>query len=283
MHIIDYKYIHGTEDRGNYIAVPELNRKKSSVQQFIKLANLDITLDKPTAFLYVDGVSLSPSESGLNPTNITNYIPRIKATAAYIMHEWVHTFKGKEFLQKVDVISGTCAAGIQALHEAQRLLNEGIVQEVIIIGGERITDETMKLFSELRIPITCGDGFVYIKVANTCTDIKVSYTVMNIKWKYTHQRNPFSFPREVLDTLIPDYSVDYVKLHGTGTESNTSAEAGLADIAKPITYKGAIGHTQGVSSLLETCLVLDDSDISGKVLVVANGLGGFYGAFTLVK
>ena len=102
-------------------------------------------------------------------------------------------------------------------------------------------------------------------------------------WKYTYQQNPFYFPKEVLDTLIPEYPVDYVKLHGTGTPSNTEGESGLASIGTPITYKQDIGHTQGVSALLETCMVLDDSKIKGRILVTANGLGGFYGSFLVVK
>jgi hypothetical protein len=280
MHITDYKYIHGTEDRGNYIAIPELNRHKHSAQQFIKLANLDITLTRPSAFLYVDGVSLSPSESGLNQIDIKNYIPKIKGTAAYIVHEWVDTFKGIEYLQKVDVMSGTCAAGIQAVYEAQRILNEGIIKDVIIIGSERITEDTLTLFKQLQIPIICGDGFFYMKISCYEDDAPM---IFSPEWKYTHQRNPFMFPREVLDTLIPDYPVDFVKLHGTGTESNKEAEAGLASIAKVRVYKHVIGHTQGISALLETCILLDDCTVSGRILVTANGLGGNYGAFTLIK
>lgn len=280
MHIIDYKYIHGTENRGNYIAIPELNRHTHSAQQFIKLANLDITLDKPTAFLYVDGVSLSPSDSGLNPVSIKNYLPKVKGTAAYIAHEWVDIFKGKEHLHKVDIMSGTCAAGIQAVYEAQRLLNDGVIEEVIIIGAERITEATLGLFKELQIPIICGDGFFYMKLVKHSSEDPM---VFNPEWKYTHQRNPFMFPREVLDTLIPEYQVDFVKLHGTGTKSNTDAESGLATLGQTRMYKHIIGHTQGISSLLETCIVLDDPVVSGKILVTANGLGGNYGAFTLVK
>lgn len=286
MYIIDYKYIHGTESKGNYIAIPELNRYKSSVKQFINLAKLDITLDKPTAFLYVDGFCTSQAESGISTPVAKNYVPAIKSGSSYIMHEWIYIFKGKEHLKYANIINSTCAAGIQALYEAERLLNDGDIQEVIIIGGERITDDTLRLFRELGIPILCGDGFFYMKVSNGnyhFKDIKCSYNVSDIKWRYQYNQNPFQFSREVLDTLLPTYPVSYVKLHGTGTEANTTAEYGLASLSIPIVYKSTIGHTQGVSSLLETCLVLDDETVSGNILVTANGLGGFYGAFTLSK
>ena len=213
-------------------------------------------------------------KSGLNTTNIDNYMPVIKSGSPYIAHEWVYTFKNREHLVKVDIMSGTCAAGIQALYEANRLLSEGLAQEVIIIGGERTTKDTMRLFKELHIPVICGDGFVYMR-------LEQGSDIVDIKWKFAFNNNPFVFARETLDTLIPTYSVDYVKLHGTGTETNEAAEKGLAEIAKPLRYKSELGHTQGISALLETCLVLDDVDIKGRVLCVANGLGGFYGAFTL--
>ena len=109
------------------------------------------------------------------------------------------------------------------------------------------------------------------------------YDITHIQWKWAYNDNPFMFNREDLDKLIPAYRIGYVKLHGTGTPSNTAAEAGLAQVATPLSYKHLIGHTQGISALLETCLVLDDPDIRGRILVTANGLGGYYGAFTLTK
>lgn len=279
MRIIDYKYIIGTEPRDGYIAIPELDRQTPSVPQFIELANLTIKLTRPTAFIYVDGFSMSPSESGLNTTNVDNYMPVIKSGSPYIAHEWVYTFQNKEHLLKVDIMSGTCAAGIQALHEADRLLKSGTVQEVIIIGGERITQDTLRLFKELRIPVTCGDGFVFMRV-----DLAFNNTeIVHAQWKYHFSNNPFLFTLKAINTLNPGYPVDFVKLHGTGTEANEAAEAGLAKLGIPLRYKPKIGHTQGISALLETCMVLDDQNIQGNILVTANGLGGFYGAFTLVK
>lgn len=282
MYIIDYKFIKGTEPREGYVAIPELDRYKSSVQQFIKLAALDITLDKPTAFIYVDGFSTSQAESGIILTCPGKYLPAIKTGSSHIMHEWVYTFKGKEYLKAANIVSSTCASSLQAVYDANKLLRDTLIEEVIIIGGERTTEDTIRLFKELRIPISCGDGFFYMKLSNDLRHIGKP-TVTHVDWKFTYQRNPFFFPRDVIDTIMPLYPVDYVKLHGTGTASNIAAEAGLATLGIPLSYKPLIGHSQGVSCLLETCLVLDDESISGKVLVTANGLGGFYGAFTLIK
>jgi len=281
MQIIDHQSIIGTENRGNYIAIPELDRLAPSVPQFIQLADLSIVLDKPTAFIYVDGFSTSQSESGINTPSNNKYVPALKSGSSYAMHEWINTFKGRNHLVHANIVSSTCAAGIQAMHEADQLLKYRVVEEVIIIGGERITGDTLRLFGELRIPITCGDGFFYLKLNNEISSN--GYVVTDVKWKYKYQTNPFLFTQKTLDTLIPDYLVDFVKLHGTGTKSNIEGEIGLSRIGTPIIYKNTIGHTQGISSLLETCLVLKDENIKGAILVTANGLGGFYGSFTLTK
>lgn len=278
MQIIDYRYQHGTEDRENYIAIPELDRQESSVRQFIKLANLNITLQKPTAFIYVDGFCVSQAEHGILPGGTKSCTGIIRSGSSFVMHEWIYTFKGKEHLVHANIVSSTCAAGIQALQEAQNLLDAGVIEEVIIIGAERTTEKTLQLFKELRIPIKCGDGFFFLRLGKSG-----GIGVKDVKWKYTFQGNPFFFPEPVLSGLAPEYPVDFVKLHGTGTVSNTAAEAGLASLGVPVTYKDKIGHTQGISSLLETCMALDDNNISGTVLVTANGLGGFYGAFTVIK
>lgn len=279
MYISEYKYKHGTEQRPGYIAIPELERKLPSVNQFIELANLNITLTKPTAFIFVPGYTISGSEGGIGFTSKNPYVPAIKLGSSYALHQWVHTFKGKHNLRHASMATGTCAAGIEAIKKAQDLLNYEDIEEVIIIGQERITSDTVRLFSELRIPVTCGDGFFYMKLSNE----PEGYAVINPQWKYAYNQNPFMFTRSDLDNVMPDYPVAVVKLHGTGTQSNTEAEAGLASIAPTVQYKHLIGHTQGISSLLETCMVLADDNLQGVILITANGLGGFYGAFTLIK
>ena len=276
MQILDYKYFHGSELRDGYYAIPELNRTKNATSQFMELAGLQIKLDRPTAFLYVDGFSLCPSEAGLHPIDIQNYVPVIKTGSASVAHAWVHSFEGREWLTKVDIISSTCAAGIQAFYEADKLLQHTEAEEVIIIGAERTAPDTLRLFKELRIPVTCGDGFAYVR-------LKEGSEIQNCKWHYAYNPNPFAFTRETLNRVLPHYPVDYVKLHGTGTPTNEAAEEDLAKLGTPIRLKPKIGHTQGLSALIETCMVYDDPDILGTILVTANGLGGFYGALTLLK
>jgi len=275
MHIIETVHHVGTYLRDKQVVIPELDRNKPSTPQFIDLANLNVRLTKPTAFIYVDGTAISQSEAGLGK-GTEKYVSAIKGSSAYMAHQWCSTFENIELLQSLEVVAGTCASGILALKRAQDLLAEGDVDEVIIIGQERTTPDTVRLFRELGIDVVCGDGFVYMRLG-------VGFDIGQVQWKWAYNANPFTFTREDLDTLIPAYRIGYVKLHGTGTPSNTEAEAGLAQVATPLTYKQDIGHTQGISALVETCLVLADPSIRGRILVTANGLGGYYGAFTLTK
>jgi 3-oxoacyl-(acyl-carrier-protein) synthase len=61
----------------------------------------------------------------------------------------------------------------------------------------------------------------------------------------------------------PD-EISVVKTHGTGTRSNNAAERRAIEKIVPnfvaTSYKPTIGHTMGVSGLLETCLLLDSME-----------------------
>jgi len=257
--------------------IPELNRNKPATPQFIEMANLNVVLDRPTAFICVESAPVHQSEAGLCKGN-GKYQPAIKGLSPYVAHQWASSFKNTEWLTSMEVTNGTCASAIQAIHRADQILMDpiGDAEEVIIIGHERISPDTVRMFKELCIDVTCGDGFVYMRLTR---GIDISKPV----WKWAYNENPFVFTAETLNTLIPDYRIGYVKLHGTGTPSNEAAEADLATLATPLRYKPVVGHTQGISALLETCLILDDPKIRGRILVTANGLGGYYGAFTLTK
>ena len=277
MQIIDYQYLVGDDTWNNQVTIRGLKRDKPATPQFIELTGLKVELTCPTAFIYIAGTQVDQSESGLSK-GTDKFCPAIKGTTPYVAHQWASTFKNIHMLTSMEVVNGTCASAIQAIHRASQILNDptNLSTEVIIIGHERTTPDTLRLFKELGIKVVCGDGFVYMKLGK---GIEISKTC----WYWAYNTNPFMFTREDLNKLIPEYKVGYVKLHGTGTPSNDMAEFDLAALATPLRYKPAIGHTQGISALLETCLLLDDQNIRGRILVVANGLGGYYGSFTLTK
>ena len=107
----------------------------------------------------------------------------------------------------------------------------------------------------------------------------------------------------------PAHAIGIVKTHGTGTKSNNVAEkAALESVLSEYvatSYKPTIGHTMGVSGLLETCMLLDDMsngfvpgiknrtendtkflshDVQvpiGKIMSLAAGMGNVYSAAVL--
>ena len=78
--------------------------------------------------------------------------------------------------------------------------------------------------------------------------------------------------------------VDLVKTHGSGTDRNTMEEMKAIEFLEcsKIGYKQEIGHTQGCSTIVEICMMLDREEFT-KALVLASGLGGFYGGCIVSK
>lgn len=48
-------------------------------------------------------------------------------------------------------------------------------------------------------------------------------------------------------------------------------------------YKKEVGHTQGASTAVELGMLLDDMVIGDKAVVLASGMGGYYGGCTVWK
>jgi 3-oxoacyl-(acyl-carrier-protein) synthase len=108
------------------------------------------------------------------------------------------------------------------------------------------------------------------------------------------------------DAHLDAEDIAVVKTHGTGTESNNQAERAALESTLgtfvATSFKPTIGHTMGVSGLLETCLLLDSvqqgvipkipnrteqDDIflsqdreftGGRILSLAAGMGNIYSA-----
>jgi 3-oxoacyl-(acyl-carrier-protein) synthase len=106
-------------------------------------------------------------------------------------------------------------------------------------------------------------------------------------------------------------NITIVKTHGTGTKSNNLAEKmALEETLSEFvatSYKPTIGHTMGVSGLLETCMLLDDLaqgfvpkianrtevdtkflslDVeapSGEIMALEAGMGNVYSAAVLSR
>lgn len=285
MFIRDYFYIKPTINCDDHIEIDGINRKDYAINQFISMAP-KIVLDKKTAILYAPGTGISQSESR-NPTQVNDrYIGSVplcdggmlvKELTSYHIHKWIGEMDNRELVSYVNINSNACASSMYALYEAERLLRDKVVDEVIVISDERSSFNTIRIFKEHGIPLVVGDALVIVRLVRNGHGHEISDT----KWEYEWNRNPFGVTKT--GYLKVDEVADTIKTHGTGTNNNSEAEQVLEKGRRVVSYKDQIGHTQGASALLELCMLLDDDSISGRVLCVAAGLGNVYGSCILHK
>lgn len=284
MRIRDYYYIKPTINKGDHYEIEGVSRNDYATPQFIELTK-EIVLDRKTAVLYSSGAGLSQSETRDATKTNARYVGTvpyygssvlIKELSAYSLHKWVGNMVNNELVVYASVNANTCASSMHSLWEAERLLREGIAEEVIVIAEERTSFNTIRIFKEHAIPLVVGDGLAVVRLMLDGEGPEIVET----KWAYSYNKNPFG--TTVYGYGLVDSEASVVKLHGTGTDNNTEAES-VFDGRTTVRYKQEIGHTQGASALLELCMVVDDDRYDGRILCVASGLGNWYGSCILVK
>jgi len=284
MFVIDYQYKVPTVHCEDHIEIEGINRKDYATTLFMELAD-KIVLTKPTAVLYAGGASISPSESrDLSSANKRFKISvpyqrstmAIKELTAYSMHKWIGAMENNHLVTYASINNNTCASSMFSLYEAERLLRDGVVEEVIVIAEERTSFNTVRIFKEHAVPVTPSDGFAIVRLGK-----EGIIEITDTKWAYQYGRNPFGTTVEGYSKV--DSEAPTIKPHGTGTPNNDRAEEEIIKNRKTVYYKKDIGHSQGASALLEVCMLLDDDSVNGDVLCVASGLGGFYGSCILHK
>lgn len=264
-------YYRVLEDRAEYHTVQYITRWEN------KLKELD--LDGKVAVLYVGGISTSNGEDRVYQGKFTcsqdKQVDRvlIKDLQAYMMHKFIGVMPCRDNVDYANINSNTCASSLYAVYEAEGLLGKGF-DHVVVIAEEKTSFNTIRIFAEHRIDVTVGEGFACVVFSK-----EGSVEVKDSKWAYKWTSNPFNVVAGGYAKVKSD--ADVVKGHKTGTEQNDAAE--LDVFGATIGYKDKIGHCQGASGLIELCMVLDDDTVSGNVLCVASGLGGFYGSCVVVK
>jgi len=285
--IKNYQYLKPTVDCGDHIEIEDINRKDYAVNQYMNKVHIE-GITKPTALLYAAGFSLHQMESrdittvkdmfrGTVEPQRTSML--IRESTVYAMHRWIGSIENKENIVYASINSNTCASSMNSLYEAQRLLDDGICEEVIIIAEERTSFNTLRIFKEHRVPITCGDALAIVTLTKEPTQLEV----VDTKWEYEYNNNPFLTTKSGYAKVNTKLDIDQIKPHGTGTAANNEAEIDLIEGRDSVYYKKDTGHTQGASALLELCMLIDDKAVVGDTLCVASGLGGFYGSCVLRK
>lgn len=282
MKVLSHKYIAPSNngiveglDRKGYMTPQYQDR----MMEYVK----SIKLEGKCAFLYAAGAVVTASEAR-NSTKDNKYrepvkesTALIKELAAYSMHKWIGLLEGRDNIEYANVNGNTCASSMHSLYEAEQLLNSGYDQ-VVIITEEKTASNTLRIFDEHSIDLKVGEGCVIMHLCKATTPTDENIT--ECKWSYEYNRNPFGVTENGYRKVYNE--CDIVKPHGTGTENNESAESPVYGDKPQLRYKEEYGHTQGISGLLEVCMVMDE-DIVGNVLCVSSGLGGFYGSCIVHK
>lgn len=263
----------------------ELDRSKYMTQEYSKHMKefAESIYGTNAALLYAAGPVTHHSDSrNFGCTQIGHVV--IKSQVGFNIMNVAKMFKNVEF-EYASINGNTCASSMYCLYEAKKLLD--IYDKVVIVAMEMTEASQILLFEQLGVEVVCGDGLGILVLNKTHGVAKID----DVSWKWNNDRSPMSVSKEgylkVLNELdLNDVSV--VKPHGTGTDRNDEAEnealleVGLAAVETRY-YKRDIGHTQGASTAVELGMLLDEMKIDDKALLLASGMGGFYGGCTMWK
>ena len=263
----------------------ELDRTKYMTQEYGKYMKefAESITSNNAAMLYAAGPVIHHSDNRNFKCSDTGIVVAKSQVGTSVMSV-AKMFKNIEF-DFISINGNTCASSLYSLFEAKKLLSE--YDKVVIVTMEMTEASQILLFDQLGIEIVCSDGMAIIVLNNTHGIAKID----DIVWKWNNDRSPMSVSKDgymkVLNKLnLKDIAI--VKPHGTGTSRNDEAEnealkeVGLDGIPTKW-YKKDIGHTQGASTAIELGMLLDDMVSGTKGLVLASGMGGFYGGCTIWK
>lgn len=279
MYIQSYKYYVG--ERVNDRVVIDIDRDSYTnvLARRLKPWIDTLVVGSKVALLYAAGPAIHHSDSRNVGNTARDGVVAVKSQIGYVVYDIARMCKFE-----IDFISSntnTCASSMYSLYEASMLLSN-CYTDVIIISSDLVDEAQELLFKQLGIDLLCGDGLVGMHLSHTKSNIEVSQVV----WKWNKDSSPMSVSKEGYLKVLSELDtsdIDIVKMHGSGTERNTSEE--LSAIKRAIgyvrckEYKSIIGHTQGASTAIEIGMLCDEE--WSKAIVLASGLGGFYGGCSL--
>jgi 3-oxoacyl-[acyl-carrier-protein] synthase-1 len=238
--------------------------------------------------------------------NIYKHIDKQRVYLHAMAHHLQAYFK---FKNTPVVLSNACISGILAIIIAQRFIASGHYDNVLVCGGDVISEFTMsgfKSFSALssepskpfdanRVGINLGEAVATILITNK-KELATPYHTQLIGGASANDANHISGPSRTGDGLYqciqevlkckPE-SVGFISAHGTATAFNDEMEsiafdrAGLQHV--PVnSLKGYFGHTLGAAGVLETILSLES--LKNQCLIKSEGFesSGVSGKITMI-
>ncbi|MCH7708478.1 MAG: beta-ketoacyl-ACP synthase [Myxococcales bacterium] len=182
------------------------------------------------------------------------------------------------------IVSNACASSGKAFASAQRWINAGIVDAVLVGGADSlcqitlrgfrslglISSEPSRPFSRERRGINIGEGAAFALLERRGQGPRLLGTGESGDAHHMTTPDPEgrgaqrAMEAAIADAGVSASDIDYVNAHGTGTAFNDAMEARairatLGDRADPIVVstKGYVGHTLGAAGAIEAVFVLE--------------------------
>ena len=191
------------------------------------------------------------------------------------------------------VVSNACISGVVAVVVAQRLIRAGRYDDVIVVGGDEVTDFTTSGFlsfksvserpcrpyDQSRDGLSLGEAVGAIVVSR---DAKKSAGIVVSGGAMSNDANHISGPSRTGEPLaeaieeamreagVGADDISFINAHGTATVYNDEMESKAMNIAhlqaKPMnSLKPYIGHTLGASGVVEIALAAEEM-LRGEML-----------------
>jgi len=230
------------------------------------------------------------------------------------LHELAnHVASFFRFSNKPVVLSNACVSGVLALGVAQRSINAGLYDDMIVVSGDIVSEfvlkgfnsfqaispEPCKPYSKFRDGISIGEAVSCVVV--TADKAKASAdSVEVLSCGSANDANHISGPSRTGEGLYLSVKaamhaanfgtadLDYISAHGTATVYNDEMESiaferlGLSEV--PLnSLKGYFGHTLGSAGLLES--IMGILSMNQNVLIASGGFDqiGVSGKINIVK
>ena len=276
MYLNSYKYETGVASNGRVeITVDRDMYLSQGLGRMLNEWLGTLEVGSKVAVLYAAGPAIHHSDSRKIKGTGKDGTVVVKSQVGFSVYELLRMCKFE--VDFVSINANTCASSMYSLYEADRLLRDGY-SDVVVISLDLVDDTQELLFKQLGVDLVCGDGVLGMHLSNRSSDIEIDKVV----WKWNRDSSPMAVSSEGYKKVLMEIGkVDIVKMHGSGTERNTQEEAAaieeLVGDVKCVEYKSEIGHTQGASSGIELCMLVDREQEWETATVLASGLGGFYG------
>jgi 3-oxoacyl-[acyl-carrier-protein] synthase-1 len=211
--------------------------------------------------------------------------PSITPERAYLPALAKHLQSYFQFSNTPMVVSNACISGLLAIVIAKRLIAQGSYDDVIVCGGDILSEFTISGFKSFnamssepsrpfdadRTGINLGEAVATLLITNK-KELAGPYNTEIVSGASANDANHISGPSRTGEGLFQAlqqtlkgqtiHDVGFISAHGTATPFNDEMEsiaferAGLSAI--PLnSLKGYYGHTLGAAGVLETVLSLE--------------------------